>query len=70
LLFTGTWTTHCRPGEPPGAPRLQVIDLFSSNGSPIYWDDFVLDVGTVTAVSDAPPGVQESTWGAVKTTYR
>jgi len=60
LMSTKSWTNGVSGG---GAVNIAALDLFSNNGSTIYWDDVSLSQG-------GPVSVEPTSWGAVKALYR
>ena len=60
LMNTKSWTNGVSGN---GAVNIAALDLFSNNGSTIYWDDVSLAHG-------GPISVEPTSWGAVKSLYR
>ncbi len=49
-------------GAGGGAQQIEALDLFSSGGSSIYWDD--------CSLGGPPVPAEKSTWGSIKASYR
>jgi hypothetical protein len=60
LVSTKSWTEGSSGG---GALNLEALDLFSNNGSSIYWDD-------LTLLQPPPVSIEEVSWGEIKSRFR